>query len=524
MNSIRKTGLILLLVFLLPAVFYSAYEISSLNKNEEVINQIYQNQLDAILYSVNQYSDDVTSRWISKIEAGLKEYDTNDTIPEKIYELLQFNPGISYIFLADTTNGVPPIAFSMTDSLRGVKAFDTMASMILRNLEKINRLVRYKQSGFQKVEPLDLPGHATGQVAVAFILNEPVKDRIVCVIGLTPSLFITETLSAKLQTIARDKFIISAFEKGQEQPVYSTVDTVNDKSYLSRAVTKDFWILPDHYLGINLKGQSIDSIVKERTYLNLGLILVLDVVLLLGVWLAYRNVKREIQLAQNKADFVSNVSHEIRTPLALISMFAETLEMDRVKSKEKEQEYISIIHKETNRLAGIVNKILNFSQLEAKKNNFIFQEIALNAAVEEVLSTYEYHLISKGFEYSFMPQSNEAIWADKEALQEVIINILDNAIKYSPDKKVIEIVTGNADSMAFVSVKDQGIGIQRKDQKYIFDKFYRVPSGDLAKARGTGLGLSLVKQIVEAHNGKIEVKSEVNKGTTFTIYFPKKKK
>lgn len=488
-----------------------------------MINQIYQNQLDAILYSVNQYSDDVTSSWISKIEAGFREYNSNDTIPEKIYELLQFNPAISYIVLADTLAGTSPVVFSMDDSLKGSEAHKRINLIVSNNLEKIRRLVKYKNSGFQKVEPLDLQVNAAEHVAVAFILNESLNSKFICVIGLTPPLFITETLSAKLQTIARDKFIISAFEKGEALPVYSTEDTISDTGFRSKAVTKDFWILPDHYLGINLKGQSIDSIVKERTYLNLGLILMLDVVLLLGVWLAFRNVKREIQLAQNKADFVSNVSHEIRTPLALISMFAETLELGRVKSKEKEREYIGVIHKETNRLAGIVNKILNFSQLEAKKNNFTFHDIDLNAAVEEVLNTYEYHLTSKGFEYSFQPQSSEIIWADKEALQEVIINILDNAIKYSPDKKMIEIATGDVGATIFLAVRDQGIGIPKKDQKYIFDKFYRVSSGDLAKARGTGLGLSLVKQIVEAHNGRIEVKSEVNKGTTFIIYFPKKK-
>lgn len=525
MNSVKRTGLILLLVFLLPALFYSVYEISSLSQDEEVINEIYQDQLDAILYSVNQYSDDVTSSWISKIEReSQSQLLTNDTVPGNILQLLQFNPAISFIFLADTLASTPPIIFS-SDSLPTEYLKKLQVQTLLQaNSDKIHRLIKYKKSGFQKIEPLSLPDSSQQHIILAFILNEATGGKIVGGIGLNPSAFITETLSPKLQTVARDKFIISAYEKGIDPPVYSTRDTISDLDYRSRAVTKDFWILPGHYLGISLKGDSIDKIVKERTYLNLGLILLLNVVLILGVWLVFKNVKREIQLAQNKADFVSNVSHEIRTPLSLISMFAETLELGRLPTKEKQQEYIGIIHKEANRLAGIVNKILNFSQLEANKSHFTFAAVDLNAVIREVLNTYTYHLSSKGFDYSFKPTEDLVIRADKEALQEVIINILDNGIKYSESKKLIEIATGVSETFAFVSIKDHGIGISKKEQRYIFDKFYRVSSGDLAKARGTGLGLALVKHIINNHNGKVEVKSELNKGTTFTIYFPLKQK
>ena len=131
-------------------------------------------------------------------------------------------------------------------------------------------------------------------------------------------------------------------------------------------LTKDLWIFPDYSLGIRTQGASLQELVRQRTRTNLYLLVGLDIVLIVAVVLAFRNIKREVQLAQNKTDFVSNVSHEIRTPLALISMFAETLELDRVKSEEKKHEYYSIINKETQRLTGIVNKILNFSQTEAK--------------------------------------------------------------------------------------------------------------------------------------------------------------
>lgn len=522
MNSIRKTGLILLLVFLLPAVFYSVYEISSLSRNEKVINNIYQNQLDAILYSVNQYSDDVTSSWTTKIESSLSASANTDTLAG-IWDMLNVNPDIALIFLADTLESSTPVLFTAHDSLKGVG--DKVNESIRSNRLTIERLISYKESGFQKIQPIDLSlNDSSTLVTLIFILNDSFNNKMICGVSIDPAIFIVETLRPKFQMIAGDKFILSAHKKGTNELVYSTLDTVNRYDYTAKAVTKDFWILPDYYLGINMKGKGIDEIVRERTYINLTLILLLDLVLLVGVWFVFRNVKKEIQLAENKSTFVSNVSHEIRTPLSLISMFAETLEMGRVSSKEKQQEYYGIISKETQRLTAIVNKILNFSQVEANKSSYNFKALNLNDVVEEVLKTYSFHMESKGFEYSFTGRDILIVEADKEAMLEVLINVLDNAIKYSENNKFININTGASGSMAFVSIEDHGIGISARDQKHIFDKFYRVSTGDLAGSRGTGLGLSLVRHIVASHHGKIEVKSELGKGTTFFIYLPLKRK
>jgi two-component system phosphate regulon sensor histidine kinase PhoR len=227
-----------------------------------------------------------------------------------------------------------------------------------------------------------------------------------------------------------------------------------------------------------------------------------------------------MRLAQSKSDFVSNVSHEIRTPLALISMFSETLEMGRVVSEEKKQEYYRIIRKETQRLTGIVNRILNFSQTEANKKTLSPEVLHVNKEVGDILATYDFHLVNKGFEYSVVQSGDLWVTADREAFVESVINLIDNAMKYSAAVKRIEISLAKVAEFGLVQVRDWGVGIRAADQKHIFEKFYRVSSGNLAKTGGTGLGLSLVQQLMQAQNGKITVVSDVGKGSTFTLHFP----
>jgi two-component system phosphate regulon sensor histidine kinase PhoR len=245
------------------------------------------------------------------------------------------------------------------------------------------------------------------------------------------------------------------------------------------------------------------------------------VFLMVAGFLIFRNVRRELSLAQKKADFVSNVSHELRTPLALISMFAETLEMGRVKSDEKRQEYYQIMQKETSRLTGIVNKVLTFSQIESGKKEFRHDPLDLNSIVNEVMSNYEFHLKNKGFSHELdITEQDLPVVGDREALSEVIINLLDNAIKYSNSEKFVRVRTQRINGNAELVVEDHGIGIPANDQEQIFEKFFRVSVGDLAQSKGTGLGLSLVKQIITEHKGEIGIASEVGKGSTFTVKIP----
>ncbi len=522
MKPTNRIGLILLLVFLLPALSFSVYEISSLNKDEKMIQDIYNKQLEAILFSVNQYSDDILNSWISKIASGTEQASNEKMMPEKINELLTFNSSLAAIFICDTVNGkTSQHFFSIEDSIRN-KFEPIISAALTRDHTQIDKLVSYKRSGFQKITALHADSAIKNLQCLTFITGDDEQNFRVVAILIYPETFIEDLIGPRLQVIARDQFILSVFQKNEPTPLYSTL-SIDSTAISAEARTKDFWLFPDYTLGIRTNGSSLQSVIQERTTTNLILLIALDVILVIAIILVFQNVKREVQLAQNKADFVSNVSHEIRTPLALISMFAETLEMGRVKSEEKKIEYYGIISKETHRLSGIVNKILNFSQMEANKKTLNLETLHAGTELKEILKTYDFHLTNKGFNYSL--QNGDDVWirADKEAFVEVIINLIDNAIKYSTDKKQLEISTGTENDYGTIAVKDHGVGISTMDQKHIFDKFYRVSSGNLAKSRGTGLGLSLVKQLMTAQRGKILVSSKPGEGSTFTLYFPLEK-
>ena len=271
----------------------------------------------------------------------------------------------------------------------------------------------YRAQGYRKIEPIVLP-NSNNQALLVFTGSVKDTKRIYGAV-INPQDFITQILSSRLQEVAKDEFVISVINPKTGYQYNSTKDF--DKRPVQ--AQKALWIFPDYNLGISLVGQSIEDLVRERAMNNLILIGILLLVLVAAVWFVYRSVKKELELAQAKADFVSNVSHELRTPLALISMFAETLEMDRVKTEEKKKEYYSIISHESNRLGRIVNSILNFSKMEAGKRKFNFAEEDLNEVVVQIYQNYSYHLYNKGFDFEYEPGIDiPKVVIDREAVSE----------------------------------------------------------------------------------------------------------
>jgi two-component system, OmpR family, phosphate regulon sensor histidine kinase PhoR len=509
-KTVKKIGLILALIILLPALFFIIYEINSLNENEEVLESIYTSQLDAILFTVNQYSEDVVRSYAARINhippGNLNASELRNTLKES--EALVYaaaSAGIS------TTGEIIEVLLDTTSTVDYREDFVSLAAI---NKDIINRLYSYMEEDFQKFEPVIF----NRNIHLLFLTDRGTDGIYLFDFVLRPELFISRVLAPKIQSVAGDQFVIKISEG--DNTVYSSADDNRPVK-----VSRDIWLAPDYQLGILLQGTTIDELVRRRFITNLIIISILSIILITGVWVVFSNIKREIELAQIKSDFVSNVSHELRTPLALISMFAETLDMGRVRTEEKKKEYLTIISQETNRLSRIVNKILNFSRMEAGKRTYNFSDSDINEIVSGVYATYKFHLQNHGFVFSFTPGDNlPPAPLDAEAVSEAVINLIDNAMKYSEERKCVTISTGAENGFLVIEVRDEGIGISEENQRKIFDKFFRVTSGLVHNTRGTGLGLTLVKHIIDAHKGTIEVKSRLWEGSSFLLKFPLKRK
>jgi len=234
-----------------------------------------------------------------------------------------------------------------------------------------------------------------------------------------------------------------------------------------------------------------------------------------------RYTVRQLQLAQIKSGFVSNVTHELKTPIALIRLAVETLEMRRVNTPEEYQMFLRTIGRETMRLSQLVDNILDFARLEAGRRTFHFETIDLLGVVRDALETFGPRLDHQGFKVVLdLPDSLPPVRGDAVALSHCVLNLLDNAVKYSKTQRELRVAAESRDGEVLVSVTDRGIGIAPEDQRRVFEKFVRLETGLVHDVKGAGLGLSLVDQIVRAHDGRVEVHSKLGEGSTFTIVLP----
>jgi len=277
---------------------------------------------------------------------------------------------------------------------------------------------------------------------------------------------------------------------------------------------------PGLVLAMKMRGTTLAAMGKHFALTSYGILGALSLLLAGGLALTYRNVSKEIALARVKSDFVSNVSHELRTPLALIRLYAETLEMGRVKSPDKYQEYYQIIRKESERLTSLINNILDFSRIEAGRKEYEFRDTDLRELVANTMESYRYQIEQQGFTLEEKIDPVPALKVDREAMARSLVNLVNNALKYSQDQKYVGVNLYRDNGSVKLEVVDHGIGIPPQEQEKIFEKFYRVGDPLVHNTKGSGLGLSLVHHIVHAHGGDVQVESVPGRGSKFTISIP----
>ena len=277
--------------------------------------------------------------------------------------------------------------------------------------------------------------------------------------------------------------------------------------------------------------------VQNRRLLELSMVTLSCVVIVAGAVAILFAAEKQRRMSALQSDFVANVSHELKTPLALVRMFGEMLQSGRVASEAKQKEYLEIIVRESERLSGLIENVLDFARVERGREAYEFARGDVGEAVAKAVAVYRYRAEREGVNLTMEVEGNlPAARIDERAIQLVVINLVDNALKYAPDGETIAIKTAREGEVISVRVTDQGSGVPPEERERIFERFVRgsrppvsdgaaggIAGGTVAPrapVRGSGIGLALVKHIAESHGGKAWVEGEVGAGSTFVVTIP----
>lgn len=376
-------------------------------------------------------------------------------------------------------------------------------------ISEINKLVPVEKIAFGELDPI------TGRLSIKAHLNfDPIAARTFTINSkiLERKWFQIAAIKNKVEPgadvsdvyqniLMRWKISLVVPVKSINEELFGFIILGNKKS-ASRFTIEDIDLLRD--IGTNA-GATIERIrLQEQLFRE------------------QMEAERLEELNQQKSMFVSTVSHELKTPLTSIKIFAEMLRQNETEISDKSRNHLEIIEGESDRLTRLINNVLDFSKIEKGVKQYYLREVHLNKIVKNVIEIVKYPVKMKGFNLSTeIKDFNDFIRGDEDAITEAIENLISNSIRFSTSAKEIIISTFENNNFACVSVRDYGIGIEQKDLTKIFDQFYRSDHAKSKNIDGTGLGLPIVKHIVEAHHGKILVESSLNDGSKFTLCFPK---
>jgi signal transduction histidine kinase len=530
------------LAVLLPAaalIYVNYHHLKSIERDkkvEAIIHRDFQYVLAASEKRLNQKAYNMTEEVRNHFPSP--DNDTEADKESKLDLILSKNPWLVHVFLWDREKGLlfrsqPPQLDDqycreehkmMAEGYGGWFAIE--GKMLVDGMHKKTRPMNFYTGQTKRAS-----GKAYMTTAF-FVLPQVSRDRAVLGgISFDPT-YLEKTFFPEML----DELITSNLSEGKAEPLAMMVYPADDegehddeplvasagwskgKPEVSRKLDDVFRGLA---LGIKFQGTSVDAIGRRwvmQSFLILG---ALSLLMVGGLVLTYRSVSKEMALAHLKSDFVSNVSHELRTPLALIRLYAETLELGRITTQEKKGEYYRIIRKESERLTALINNILDFSRIEAGRKEYDFRETDIAELVRNTLDSYRYQIEQQGFAFEqSIDASIPAVRVDREAIARALVNLVNNALKYSADEKFLGVRLYRAKDSLKLEVVDRGIGITRREQSKIFEKFYRTGDPLVHNTKGSGLGLSLVRHITRAHGGEVEVESSPGKGSKFILTLP----
>lgn len=351
-----------------------------------------------------------------------------------------------------------------------------------------------------------------------FLEDRPIAERI------SPAVLDNLLKSAIAETgINIDfKYAIKNANFGREKMVFGNSDyrPGKQKEFNQRLFLYDYDGAKPNYLNIYFPKRS--GYLLKATGISIIPTVILTA-LLIGIFVyTIMVIFRQKKLSNIKNDFINNMTHELKTPISTISLASQMLQDGSISNTPAMIAHVSkVIYEESKRLGFQVEKVLQMAVFNEGRLKFKFKEFDVNRMIINVINNFEIRVKSKnGILVTNIAEDSLIIKGDEVHITNVIFNLLDNAVKYSKEIPEIQVTTEKRNGNVVVSVRDNGIGIPKEYQSHIFDRFYRVPTGNVHNVKGFGLGLSYVKKIVDSHEGEIKVESVLSKGTTFSILFP----
>jgi len=532
-----RTLLLMELAITLPALALMGFSIWNLKhiQRDKQIEAAISRDLQYVLKGVEHKAWDKSAALITPIQKEFPSADDPEKAKVRLGELLTAHPEFAYAILYDkktnrfisreqparenepafcamadetinsTAKWLPLDASPLAESLRMMEKRDDQGVVFMGDWSNNNRTFTALATFIPSNTPPD-------RVTIAMLAFDPdfLKNRFFPAI-------IKDSIASKNGTMSNPPAIILR-NPHEYTPWVASENWDGGKPEVDRSFMDAFRGLT---ASIKYPGKTVADMSNKFLLYNYTVLGALSLFMIGGILLTYRNISREMKLAKLKSDFVANVSHELRTPLALIRLYAETLELGRLNSKEKYQEYFRIIREESERLTALINNILDFSRIEAGRKEYEFKETNLAELVRSTLESYRFQIEQHGFSFE-ENISNDVppVTVDREAIARSLLNLVNNALKYSRDKKYIGVNLYRSNGSVNLEVCDHGIGISPDEQEKIFEKFYRCGDPLVHNIKGSGLGLSLVRHIARAHGGDVTVVSAPEEGSKFTIALP----
>ena len=393
----------------------------------------------------------------------------------------------------------------------------------LNSMDSINQIL-FEDPSAQSMNPIEFNRFMQKSIVAQDVLENMINESQLPIEKRIDEMILDSLITVEL----KNRGIQTNFEYGIFSPLRNTMPVQKTGKYPDELLNKGFTyaLFPSdmmarpNYLMVYFPNEKRFLLTQLSQMLFISVVFV--ILIILSFAYTVMTILKQKKVSEMKNDFINNMTHEIKTPISTISLACEALsDKDIIKSEVLYDNYINVINEENKRLGNLAERILQSASLE--KGQIILKKelVNIHEIVDEAIKNIKLQVENKGGKIITKLKANSHFAeVDKVHITNVLFNLLDNANKYTQVNPEIEVSTEDSFSGILISVKDNGPGISKANQKKIFEKLYRIPTGNIHNVKGFGLGLSYVKNIIEQHGGKISLESELNRGTKFIVYLP----